>query len=106
MERVQRPLDEAKVHAAAPIVLAGSALEEALRGLRVGCPVAPTGKPGMSSYATALQKGGILTPQDVKDITSWAGQRNQAAHGEFDKLNRDRAQTMVDGINLFTRQKL
>jgi pheromone shutdown protein TraB len=63
------------------------------------------GKPGINSYAQALQAGGSLSAQDVKDITAWAGQRNEAAHGEFAKLSPERAQIMIDGINLFMRQK-
>ena len=63
-------------------------------------------KPGIASYANALRTIGELSPQDVKDITAWAGQRNEAAHGQFDGLSRERAQIMVDGINLFMRQKM
>ncbi|GAA4234995.1 hypothetical protein GCM10022254_41190 [Actinomadura meridiana] len=43
--------------------------------------------------------------QEVKDITAWAGQRNDAAHGQFDSLSKARAQIMIDGINLFIQQK-
>lgn len=105
MEQVQQLLDDTKVHAAAPVVLAGAALEEFLRSKvhETGVPV--SGKPGINSYAGALRIDDHLSAQDVKDITAWAGQRNEAAHGEFEKLSRQRAQLMVDGINLFMRQK-
>jgi hypothetical protein len=43
--------------------------------------------------------------QEQKDVTSWAGHRNEAAHGEFDKLSHDRARLMVDGINLFMQTR-
>src|SRR5439155_5035765 len=106
MEQVQRLLDDKDVHPAAPVVLAGAALEEALRSLVVGSAVQPTGKPGLASYAAALRQGAVIDKQDEKDITAWAGQRNEAAHGEFEKLSRERAQIMVDGLNLFMRKKL
>lgn len=105
MEQVQTLLDDRKVEPAAPVVLAGAALEEFLRSRVSALGAAVVGKPGISSYASALRTAGDLSAQDVKDITSWAGQRNEAAHGEFEKLSRERAQLMVDGINLFMRQK-
>lgn len=105
MEQVQQLLDDNKVHAAAPMVLAGAALEEFLRSRIAALGVAVSGKPGISSYASALRTAGDLSAQDVKDITAWAGQRNKAAHGEFADLSRAGAQLMVDGINLFIRQK-
>ncbi|MBC6456364.1 hypothetical protein [Actinomadura sp. HBU206391] len=105
MEQVQQLISDAKVHPAAPVVLAGAALEEFLRSKVAETGVTVTGKPGISSYSSALRSSGHLSAQDVKDITAWAGQRNEAAHGEFGKLSPQRAQLMVDGINLFMRQK-
>lgn len=105
MEQVQQLLDDNKVHPAAPMVLAGAALEEFLRSRIAALGVTVSGKPSISSYASALRTAGDLSAQDVKDITAWAGQRNKAAHGEFDDLSRAGAQLMVNGINLFIRQK-
>jgi len=101
MEQVQILLDDTRVHPAAPVMLAGAALEETLRSLTITLSAMVKGKPGIQSYAEALRAGGVLNAQQVKDITSWGGQRNEAAHGEFDKLTRQRAQIMVDGINFF-----
>lgn len=106
MEQVQEMLDDKRTHPAAPIVLAGAALEEALRSLVIQSQSTIVGKPGLSAYAVALKSASVLTTQDVKDITSWAGQRNEAAHGDFANLSSERAQIMVDGINLFMRQRL
>ena len=99
-------LDDKRTHPAAPIVLAGAALEEALRSLVIQNRATIVGKPGLNAYAAALKSASVLTTQDVKDITSWAGQRNEAAHGDFANLSPERAQIMVDGINLFMRQRL
>ena len=63
--------------------------------------VTVAGRHGISSYASALRTAGAISAQDVKDITSWTGHRNEAAHGQFDQLSRQRAQIMVDGVNLF-----
>lgn len=105
LEQVQTLLDDSRVHPAAPVVLAGAALEELLRSLVVTHAAEVKGRPGLTTYATALQVAEVLSAQDVKDVIAWAGQRNQAAHGQFDELTRQRAQIMVESINLFMRQR-
>jgi hypothetical protein len=105
MEQVQQLLDDSKVYPAAPIMLAGAALEELLRSLVITHNAKVKGKPGLQAYSEALRTAGVLTPQDVKDVTSWAGVRNEAAHGQFADLSRQRAALMADGVNLFMRQK-
>ena len=104
MEQVQVLLDDGRVHAAAPVVLAGAALEEFLRGLLTTESVSVKGKPGINSYAAALREAGVLDQQAVKDATAWAGMRNSAAHGEFDKVKIDNARLMAQAINLFMQQ--
>jgi hypothetical protein len=42
-----------------------------------GQPIA--GKPSISSYADALRKVELITRGDVKNITAWADDRNEAA---------------------------
>lgn len=106
MEQVQQLLDDSKVHPAAPIVLAGAALEEFLRSRITAKGLSPSGKPGINTYATALQQAGDLTRQEVKNITSWAGLRNHAAHGEWDQISREEARILVAGINLFLQQRM
>lgn len=105
MEQVQLLLSDAEVHPAAPIVLAGAALEELLRSMIEADPLEVKGKAGLNSYAKALQLAGDLSRQEHKDVTSWAGLRNDAAHGHFDGLSRERAQLMVDGVNLFMQRR-
>jgi hypothetical protein len=104
LEQVQNLLADAAVHNAAPTVLAGAALEELLRSLLEKHGVSVVGKPGIASYAEALRAVDVLTRQDVKDITAWAGLRNDAAHGDFTNLSSERVRLMVDGINLFMRK--
>ncbi len=41
----------------------------------------------------------------MKDITSWAGLRNHAAHGEWDEVkDKTRVSIMLEGVNLFMRK--
>lgn len=104
MEQVQRLLEDKTMHEAAAIVLTGAALEAALRSMLALHPETPVdGRPGISSYAAALRKVDAITVQDVKDITAWAGLRNDAAHGDFADVSRQRAQLMADGVNHFMR---
>lgn len=105
MEQVQQFLDDPKTHPAAPIVLAGAALEEFLRSRITARGLTPSGKPGINTYATALQQNGDLSKQEVKDITAWAGLRNHAAHGEWDQFSREEARIMVMGVNLFLQRR-
>jgi hypothetical protein len=98
-------LDGHDFHPAAAVVLIGGALEEFLRSWVDEKSVSPPGtKRSIDAYAGALRGAGLLDKNDKKDIDSWAGQRNDAAHGEFDKLSKERARIMLDGVRLFFRK--
>ena len=56
MEQAQDLLRDQNVHLAAPVVLAGASLEEFLRSIVVDAGLTPTGKPGINTYTTELQK--------------------------------------------------
>lgn len=103
-EQARLLLRDRSVHPAAPIVLAGAALEEFLRSMLADSRIPEPGNPGISTYAEALRKAEILTRSEVKDVTAWADRRNDAAHGRFDELTREGAQIMLDGVNLFIRK--
>jgi|APTNR8051073442_1049403.scaffolds.fasta_scaffold06859_5 hypothetical protein len=100
-------LADKSIHPAAPAVLIGATLEEFLRtwidakGLSLG-----KRKPGMESYVEVLRENDLITKQDSKDITSWAGIRNSAAHGDWESVqNREKIALMLQGVNLFMRQR-
>jgi hypothetical protein len=100
-------LQNPKCHPAAAAVLIGASLEEYLRNwveaeqLSIG-----NAKPGIEAYGNSLRKAELIDKQDGKDITAWGGTRNQAAHGEWDKVaDPARIQLMLEGVNLFMRQK-
>jgi hypothetical protein len=101
-----RLLETAGVHPAAPAVLIGATLEEFLRtwleaeGLELG-----KRKPGLEAYSQILRDKELITKQDGKDITAWAGIRNHAAHGEWEEVSdKERIALMLEGVNLFIRK--
>ena len=100
MEQVRALNADRSVHPAAPIVLAGAALETALRARRLEKQVPIDGRGSITGYAKALRIAGFLSKQDVKDIEQMGGLRNSAAHGEFDELSRERAGLMEQQVNL------
>lgn len=106
LEQANGLLNSKGIHPAAPAVIIGAALEEFLRnwieedGLDLGAK-----KPSLDSYAKMLREANLITKQDIKDITSWAGVRNHAAHGEWDEVNdKKRIAVMLEGVNLFMRR--
>jgi hypothetical protein len=99
-------LETANVHPAAPAVLIGASLEEFLRtwvetdGLSLG-----NRKPSLDTYSQVLRETDLITKQDGKDITAWAGVRNYAAHGEWKEVeDKARIKVMLEGVNLFMRK--
>jgi len=106
LNQSQQLLNTTGVHPAAPAMLIGATLEEYLRtsveeaGLSIG-----NKKPGIQAYADALYAADLLSKQDMKDITAWGGIRNDAAHGEWDKVaDPVRIRIMLEGVNLFMRR--
>lgn len=106
LQQAQQLLGAKGVHPAAPIVLIGATLEEFLRtwiedsGLHLG-----QRKPSIDAFAQILFGVNLITKQDMKDLTAWAGLRNLASHGEWAEVSdRQRAQIMLEGVNLFMRR--
>lgn len=105
LEQARLLLAETKVHPAAAVVVAGATLEEFLRNWAAKEGVLPAGTPTLSVLASALRGKASIAKQDEKDITSWAGLRNDAAHGNWAAVDdRNRARLMVEGIALFMRK--
>lgn len=104
MEQVSRLLEDRDVIPAVPVMLAGAALEEILRGMSEVSGAEPAGRPSITSYAEALKKVELLTANDVKDLTSLAGTRNEAAHGHFDIITKEVASLYVQRVAFFLAQ--
>lgn len=106
LEQAQKLLNTKGVHPAAPCVIIGAALEEFLRNWVEEKNLTITAKnPSIDAYAKALKEADLITTQDMKDITSWAGRRNHAAHGEWtDVGDKTAVSNMLEGVNLFMRK--
>lgn len=103
MEQVRMLNEDKGVHPAAPIVLAGAALEIALRAAIGELGLEVPDKHSISAYSGCLRAAGFLSRQDVKDVEQMGGLRNSAAHGEHVDLSRDRAGLMEQQVNMFLR---
>ncbi|RJX28606.1 MAG: hypothetical protein C4531_11505 [Desulfurivibrio sp.] len=106
LEQANNLLNSKEVHPAAATMVIGAALEEFLRnwieesGLSLG-----NKRASIDSYAKMLREENYITKQDAKDITSWGGLRNHAAHGEWDEVkDKSRVSLMLEGVNLFMRK--
>ena len=96
-------LSNSNFHSAAATVLIGASLEEFLRGWcdaeNLTCQQST-----IDGYAKSLREQDLISKQDMKEITSWAGMRNDAAHGHWDKVNdKKRIKIMLESVNLFIR---
>lgn len=101
-------LDMPEFHPAAPAVLVGGTIEQFLRAWCEDkeLPLPENGKRSLDVYATALRAADLIDKQDKKDIDSWGGTRNAAAHGKLGDadLDRDRVRLMKEGVALFLRK--
>lgn len=105
LEQADRLLQTKGVHPAAPAVIIGATLEEFLRTWIESENLSLGGKkPCLENYSQTLRENGFITKQDAKDLTSWGGIRNHAAHGEWDEVSdKKRISLMLEGVNLFMR---
>jgi hypothetical protein len=95
-----------KFHPAAAGILMGASLEEFLKKLAEEKEIDLTGiKLTIDPISKRLYEMQIISKQDLKDITSWAGLRNDATHGNFESVNdRSRILNAIEGVNLFMRK--
>jgi hypothetical protein len=105
LEQAENLLNDKKIHPAAPAVIVGASLEEFLRNwLEEQMDISDI-KNSLDSYSKELKRLGLINKQDLKDITSWGGTRNDAAHGHWDQVeDRSRIKLMLEGVNLFIRK--
>jgi hypothetical protein len=62
----------------------------------------PKGEPKKAESPNAdLHKSGVYTLSEQKQVTAWLGMRNDAAHGEYDKVLAGAVQVMIDGVKHF-----
>jgi hypothetical protein len=106
LDQARLLLEQQKVHPAAPAVLIGAVLEEFLRTWLENANISlGNKKPSLDSYSQLLKENDLITKQDTKDISSWGGLRNHAAHGEWVQVeDRKRINMMLEGVGLFMRR--
>ncbi|SHF41218.1 hypothetical protein SAMN05444483_1019 [Salegentibacter echinorum] len=106
LSQAETLLNDKNVHPVAPAVLIGASLEEFLRNwLEDEETDLSQIKLSLDSYTKELRKHNLISKQDVKDITSWGGTRNDAAHGHWENVSdRNRIKLMLEGVNLFMRK--
>lgn len=106
LEQANSLLNDNKIHPSAPAVIIGAALEEFLRNWLedINFDISLI-KHSLDGYSQELKKLELINKQDIKDITSWGGIRNSAAHGRFDEVeDRNRIKLMLEGVNMFIRK--
>lgn len=101
MEQVRALVNAKGVHPVAPIVLAGAALETALRGAVEEAELTVVGSGSITAYGKALRTADLITKQEMKDVEQMAGLRNAAAHGDFEGIIQAHASLMEQQVNLF-----
>lgn len=106
LEQAESLLNDKNVHPAAAAVLIGASLEEFLRNWLEELQFDfTTIKNSIDAYSKELKILEKLNKQDMKDIISWGGIRNDAAHGHWESVaDRNRIKLMLEGINLFMRK--
>lgn len=106
LDQAENLLNKKNVHPAAPAVIIGASLEEFLRNWLEdeGFDLNSINN-SLNAYSTELRNQNKITKQDLKDIVSWGGTRNDAAHGHWDNVNdKNRIRLMLEGVNLFMRK--
>jgi hypothetical protein len=107
LEQAGNILNTKGLHPAAACIIIGASLEEFLRTWIESEKISlGSSKPSLDSYAKALREQNLISKQDYKDITSWAGLRNHAAHGEWEFVSdKEKIEIMFHAVNLFIRQQ-
>lgn len=82
-------------------VMAGGVLEEHLRKLCGKHGVALAAKPKLDTMNAELARVGAYGKNEQKQVTAWAGLRNDAAHGNYGNYGEAEVKLMVQGVRSF-----
>ena len=89
----------------AAAVLAGSTLESHLKNLCKKYQIRVTGPNGRSKSTDLLnadlEKHGVYTKLDQKNVTAWIALRNNAAHGKYSEYTKSQVQLLVSSVQDF-----
>lgn len=106
LDQAEDILKRQEFHPAVAAFLIGASLEEFLRNWVIEQNLLVEGqKLSIDTYATSLKKHELINKQDYKEITAWAGIRNDAAHGKWELVdNREKISIMLSGVNILIRK--
>ncbi|MFG6502502.1 tyrosine-type recombinase/integrase [Microbacterium sp. P05] len=83
-------------HPATVVMVAGAALERVLRETCEALEIAITVRePGIGIYVSKLRERGVISNEELNTLTGVGIQRNDAAHGWFDKISDADAEAVV-----------
>jgi len=99
-------LDKKELHPATAAFLIGASLEEFLRNWIFDQGLfSESLKPSIDGYSSILKKEGLIDKQEYKEITAWAGIRNNAAHGKWELVSdKEKISYMLAGVNFFIKK--
>jgi hypothetical protein len=82
-------------------VMAGGVLEEHLRKLCQKHGITLAARPKLDTMNADLAKAGAYGKNEQKQVTAWAGIRNEAAHANYGNYSAEQVKLMVAGIRDF-----
>jgi hypothetical protein len=82
-------------------VMAGGVLEEHLRKLSAKNKITLPPMPKLDTMNSDLKKAGAYGMNEHKQVTAWAGLRNDAAHAKYSSYTIGEVKQMVAGIRDF-----
>ena len=82
-------------------ILAGGVLEEHLRKLCGKQGITLSAKPKLDTMNADLARVNAYSKNEQKQITAWAGLRNDAAHGNYNNYSMDEVKLMLAGVRAF-----
>lgn len=87
-------------------VLAGAVLEDNLRKLCVENGIELPEKPKMDKMNADLAKAEVYNKIKQKQVTTYAGIRNSAAHGKWNEFNAEEVKQMIEWVTRFSEEHL
>lgn len=106
LNQAEEVLQKKELHPAVAAFLIGASLEEFLRTWVLEQNLSfDEQKPTIDTYSKVLRQNEFIDKQDFKDITAWAGIRNNAAHGLWELVkDKEKVNIMLAGVNNFIRK--
>jgi len=104
LEMAQHLVAKDHFHAAAS--LTGAVLEDLLRRLADANKIKYTKRDGLDSLNVALAKAGIYNMVDKRRIDVWRQVRNDADHGNWDKVRPDDVRDMLKHVTDFVARQI